>query len=120
RGSAAFRVALVFVVVFAVTVQYFLFRWPGWMYAYLIPESAVSLAWVSPVFFLSVVAAGAVGASVSLHLVRDGKMGWAVANALLGLGAWALVWMVTWDQYFQIGTFQSYHAGLAVPLEESP
>jgi len=120
RGSAAFRAALLFVVVFAVSVQYFLFRWPGWMYAYLIPEDAVSLAWVSPVFFISVVAAGLVGASVSLQLIRAGKMSWAVANALLGLGAWALIWMVTWDPYFQVGTYQSYHAGLAPPLNEVP
>ncbi|AKU92499.1 aldehyde dehydrogenase family protein [Vulgatibacter incomptus] len=118
RGRAAFRVAMLFVVVFAISVQYFLFSWPAWMYAYLLPESQLSLVWVSPVFFVSVVAAGAAGAAVSLHLVRTGKMGWAIANVVLGLGAWILIWLVTWDQYFHVGTYETYHAGLAPPVKD--
>ncbi len=118
RGRAAYRVAMFFIVIFALCVQYFLFRWPGWMYSYLVPETSVALGWVSPAFFIAVVGAGAAGAAVSLHVIRAGKMGWAVANMLFGLGAWALIWIVTWDQYFRVGTYESYHAGLAPPVRE--
>lgn len=120
RGKTAFRVAMIFVTVFALTVQYFLFRWPGWMYSYLVPEAAYATGWVSPFFFFAVVGAGAAGASVSLHTIRAGRMNWAVVNVLFGLGTWALVWIVTWEQYFRIGTYETYHAGLAPPLAEVP
>jgi len=119
RGRAAFRVTALFVVVFALSVQYFLLRWPGWMYSYLIPESDVRLGWLSPAFFVAVLGAGLAGATVSLHLIRQGKMPLAVANMLLGLGTWIVIWLVTWDRYFHVGDYASYHAGLAIPVPES-
>lgn len=119
RGRAAFRVTTLFVVVFALTVQYFLLRWPGWMYSYLIPEDEVRLGWLSPAFFVAVVGAGLAGATVSLHLIRAGKMPLAVANMLLGLGTWIVIWLVTWDRYFHVGDYASYHAGLAIPVPQS-
>ncbi|HWV39145.1 MAG TPA: aldehyde dehydrogenase family protein [Vulgatibacter sp.] len=119
RGRAAFRATALFVVVFALTVQYFLLRWPGWMYSYLIPETDVRLGWLSPAFFAAVLGAGLAGATVSLHLIRAGRMALAALNVLLGIGAWIAIWIVTWDRYFHLGDYASYHAGLAIPVPES-
>lgn len=120
RGRAAFWSAVGFILVFASSVQYFLFRWPAWMYSYLLPEENFSLAWVSPAFFLAVVGAGTVGAYVTLNLVRGGHMAWAVVNTLLGIGAWLLLWAVTWDAYFHLGTYETYHQGVAPHINDVP
>lgn len=107
-------------VFFALTVQYFLFRFPAWMYAYLFPEDAFSLAWVSPAFFFAVVVAGLLGAYVTQSLLVTGRTTLAVGNALLGFLAWGIVWYVTWDPYFVVGTFADYHAGRARPSSAVP
>lgn len=120
RGRVVFWVALGFAVYFALTVQYFLFRYPAWMYAYLFPEDAFSLAWVSPTFFLAVSIAGALGAYVTQSLLVTGRSGLAVGNALLGFLAWGILWFVTWDPYFVVGSYAEYHAGTAVPSMEVP
>src|SRR5690606_33364123 len=96
RGRAVFWVALGFASYFALTVQYLLFRYTAWMYAYLFPVDAFSLAWVSPAFFFTVVIAGALGAYVSQSLLVTGRSAMAVGNALLGFLAWGILWYVTW------------------------
>lgn len=120
RGRSAKRVAIGFSILFGLTVQYFLFRWPAWMYSYFYPEDAFSLAWVSPVFFLAIVAASALAAYTTERLLREGRVLAATGNTLLGFAAWLVLWAVTWDPYFHVGTYAAYHAGLAPHSTEVP
>lgn len=118
RRQAAFRAAAGFAIFFAITVQYFLFAWTGWMYSYFFPEDAFSLVWVSPVFFLAVAVAGALGAYVTIELLASGRTAWAFVNLGLGFACWGILWGVTWDPYFHVGTTAEYHLGLARPSAE--
>lgn len=120
RGRLVFWVAVAFTTYFALTVQYFLFRYTAWMYAYLFHEEAFSLAWVSPVFFFAVAIAGVLGAYLTQHLVATGRSLLAVGNALLGFAAWGILWYATWDAYFEVGSFAAYHAGTAPASYEVP
>lgn len=120
RGRAVFWAAVAFTTYFALTVQYFLFRHTAWMYAYLFPEDAFSLAWVSPAFFFAVGIAGLLGAYLTQNLLVTGRRMLAVGNALLGFVAWGILWYVTWDPYFAVGSFADYHAGLAPPSTQVP
>lgn len=119
RGDVAFKGAVAFSVVFAVSVQWFLFRWPDWMYAYLIPATELPPAVVSPFFFVAVVGSGAAGAFISWTLIRQGRMAWAVANVAFGLGGWLVIQAATWDRYFHVGTFAEYHSGQAPRLSDA-
>lgn len=113
RGRSAQRVAVGFAIFFGLTVQYFMFRWPAWMYSYFYQDDAFSLVWVSPVFFLAIVASSVLATYVTGRLIREGRQVLAIGNALLGFAAWFILWGVTWDPYFHVGTFAAYHAGLA-------
>lgn len=120
RGRLVFWAAVGFTTYFALTVQYFLFRYTAWMYAYFFPEDAFSLAWVSPAFFLAVTIAGILGAYLTQNLLVTGRGLLAVGNALLGFVAWGILWYVTWNPYFAVGSFAAYHAGTAPPSLEVP
>lgn len=120
RGPQAFRAAVAFGLFFALSVQPFLFLWPDWMYAYAIPATALPPGAVAAPFFVAVAGAGCAGAYVSLHLVRAGRTGWAVANVLFGIGLWLAVWAATWEPYFHVGTWAQWQQGAALPLAEAP
>ena len=119
RGPAAFRAGAAFAVFFALSVQYFLFRWPDWMYAYAFSAEALPPARAALPFFLAVAGAGTAGAYVSLQLVRAGRTGWAAANAAFGIGLWLAIWAATWEQYFHVGTFAAWQRGAALPLAQA-
>lgn len=120
QGRRAFRAALAFTIFFAASVQVFLFRWPDWMYAYLVSAREVPPAWVAPFFFAAVVAAGAAGAAVSLQLLRAGRAGWALANAGAGIALWLAIQALTWEAYFHVGTWAQWQAGMAPHVSEVP
>lgn len=120
RGARAFRAALAFSIFFALSVQPFLFRWPDWMYAYLVPAEDFPPQRAAVPFFLAVAGAGAMGAWVALQLLRAGRARWALAHALGGIALWLAIWAATWDAYFHVGTRAEWLAGLAPPLAEVP
>lgn len=119
RGDLAFKGAVAFATFFALSVQWFLFRWPDWMYSYFVPASELPPGVVSPFFFVAVVAAGTVGAWVTIQLLRSGRTALAMANTLLGLGFWIAIWAATWDRYFHVGTWADWMAGTATPLAQA-
>lgn len=120
RGGLPLRAAIAFAFFFALSVQYFLFRWPDWMYAYLVPADRLSPAAVAIPFFALVVAAGAAGAAISLRLLQRGRLGAALTNAGAGIGLWLLLWAATWERYFHLGSYEAFHAGEAIPIEADP
>jgi acyl-CoA reductase-like NAD-dependent aldehyde dehydrogenase len=112
--------AAAFAVVFALSVQPFLFLWPEWMYAYAAPVERLRPAAVAVPFFVAVAGAGIAGAYLALRLLEGGRTVLAVLNAAFGFFLWAAIWSLTWDEYFHIGTWAEYHAGRAVPLALAP
>lgn len=112
----ALRAGAVFSVVFALSVQPFLFVWPDWMYAYAMPAVRFPPAAASLPFFVAVAGAGLAGSYVSLRLIERGRSGLALLNAVVGLFLWGTVWGATWEPYFAIGTWAEYHDGTAIPL----
>jgi acyl-CoA reductase-like NAD-dependent aldehyde dehydrogenase len=116
RGRTALLAATAFAVVFALSVQPFLFRWPDWMVAYATPAASLPPGRVALPFFVAVAGAGLAGAYVSLRLLENGRAWLAVLNAGFGLFLWATLWSLTWDEYFHVGTWAEYHEGRAVPL----
>lgn len=112
--------AAAFAVVFALSVQPFLFRWPEWMVAYAAPAERFRPGAVAVPFFVAVAGAGIAGAYVSLRLLEGGRTVLALVNAAVGLFLWAAIWALTWNEYFHIGSWAQYHAGRAVPLALAP
>jgi acyl-CoA reductase-like NAD-dependent aldehyde dehydrogenase len=113
RGAMVVRLATLWSAIFAATVVVMLGVFPGWMYAYFLPEAAVPPAAAAAPFFLAVVGAGWAGAFVTERLVRAGRMPGAIFCALAGMVLLVAIGIATSDAYLHVGTYAEYHAGLA-------
>lgn len=102
---------------YALSVGWFFFRYPDWMFAYLRDARDVPLLPAYVVFVLICAAFGAAGALGTAALIRRGMRGaaWAVTfGALLTIGA---TFYLQLAQYLVVGTFADFWAGRAAPIQ---
>ncbi len=92
------------------------FRYPDWMFCYLIEARKAPLGWLFPIFVLAMVGSGAAGALLAARAVLDRKNGRAVALVLLGLATWGVLFALTSDQYLHLGSTLEYRQGIARPI----
>jgi hypothetical protein len=111
-----FRAAVAYSLWFGLTVTYFYFVYPDWMYAYFLELGWVRLIIGWFVFMAALAAAGACGALATGVWLKRGRRAW--IPALYGLVNWLVVMGFTYDQYFHVGTLAQYRAGQAQPLGE--
>lgn len=105
---------------YGLTVGYFFFAHPDWMFVYLQDAEQVYKP-VAYLFFLFLLAAaGASGAvATGWFVLRErGRVAYTIAaGGLFGLLA---IWRVTWNQYKTLGTFAEYWTRGGRPIFEVP
>ena len=105
---------------FGMTVCYFYMTYPGWMWSYIIDERKLALGPSFGLFWLTLVVCGFAGAMCAQELIKAGK---GLLAALLGVyafGTWLTVMTFLHAEYVTIGTYVTFHAGTAVPMQGHP
>lgn len=107
--------ALVFVPITA----WFFYAYPAWSTVYLRPEDQIP-GWSGPLivshYFLGMV----FGTLLAQSLLRSNQTRWFFASLACGIFWLAAVWLLTLKEYFSLGTYAEFHAGLARPIFENP
>jgi len=112
-----FKLAVGYSLWFGLTVTYFYFAYPDWMYGYALPVRWPLLLIGFPLFIAALAVAGGLGAlATSVWIARGVRRPW--IPAVYGLLNWAAVMAFMWNQYMSIGTFQEYQLGTAIPLNQ--
>jgi acyl-CoA reductase-like NAD-dependent aldehyde dehydrogenase len=99
---------------------YMFFRYPDWMFCYLIEARTEPLHWLYPVFILSMVGSAAAGSALAVRQVLDRRMGRAVGLVILGLAVWGVLFALTADQYMHLGSTLEYREGVAKLIQKDP
>lgn len=104
-------------VFYGITVGWFFFHQPDWMWAYLRDTRDLPLGWAYAVFMLCLAAHGAVGALSVSTLLSFQR--WLAALILVTVFALYLsaLFFLQWDAYQHVGSFQEYHTQKALALE---
>lgn len=106
-------------ILYGLSVSWFFFARPDWMFVYLLDTRPLPLALLFLVFLFVMGGLGAIGAMAGSLAVTSRRfaLGWslAVAALLLTVGLMGL----QWSQYTAVGTFAEFHAGKAVPILEA-
>ncbi len=89
------------------------FRYPDWMFCYLIEAKTAPLGPLYPLFVLSLVGGGAAGSALAVRAILDRRTGRAVLWSLLGFVVWGLLFALTFDQYTHVGTTLEFRQGVA-------
>lgn len=103
---------------FGLNVAYQYFRWPDWMWAYLVDPSAIHPSLVVPVFALMNLLCAMLGARCASALLEKGRWRAAVALMVCGFVGWGLTVVATLDAYLHVGTKAEYLAKTAVKIQE--
>ncbi len=95
------------------------YAYPAWATCYLRPEFLIP-AWAGPVIVSHYFVGMVFGTLLAQHFIQKNKMKWFWST--LGLGTfWLLsLTVLTFDEYQHIGTYNTYHAGQAKLISDSP
>ncbi len=89
------------------------FRYPDWMFCYLIEARTVHLWRLYPIFVAVMVGSAAAGSALAVRQVLDRRLGRAVGLVVVGVAIWGLLFALTFDQYMHLGSTLEYQAGVA-------
>ncbi|MHB8418141.1 MAG: aldehyde dehydrogenase family protein [Myxococcales bacterium] len=96
--------------------SFMFFRYPDWMFCYLVEARRLPLGWLYLfylIFAVSLIGSGAAGSTLAVRAVLERRTGRAVAFLFFGLGTWCLLFALTFDQYAHVGTTLEFRQGLA-------
>ncbi|HUB07772.1 MAG TPA: aldehyde dehydrogenase family protein [Myxococcales bacterium] len=97
--------------------SFMFFRYPDWMFCYLIEAKLAPLGWLYPLFALSLVGGGAAGSALAVQAVLERRTGRAFLWLVLGLAVWGVLFALTFDQYTHVGTTLEFRQGVARPMQ---
>lgn len=103
---------------FGVNVAYQYFRWPDWMWAYLVDPAKIHASLVVPLFALANLVCTMFGARCAIGFLAKGRRGPAVGIMIAGFVAWGLTVFATLDAYMNVGTKAEYVAKTAVKVQQ--
>jgi acyl-CoA reductase-like NAD-dependent aldehyde dehydrogenase len=99
---------------------YMFFKYPDWMFCYLIEARTAPLWKLYPIFVVVMVGSAVAGSALAVRQVLDRRTGRAVGLVIVGLAVWAVLFALTSDQYMHIGSTLEYREGLAKAIQSDP
>jgi hypothetical protein len=111
-----------FGLVFGLSVGWFCFNYPDWMWVYGVPVDRWSVWWWYPPFLLGLTITGAAGALFAQALLARRRPWLAVGVGLIGLYILVVFWSMTWEPYQYLSTYEQWHAEprVAIPIQDDP
>ncbi len=99
---------------------FFFFRYPDWMFVYLVEAKRLPLGACYPLFALAWIGGAHLGTRLATRAIVERRTLAALGLVILGLAIWGILFALTADQYVHVGTTLEYRARLARTIAGDP